>query len=193
MMIDCATDRFFHEVIDGNEYSYLFKDLVVMDVGCNVGTFSLWIYQMAKKIYAIDIASGNISALNETIQKNHLDKILTYNCGIGGGSGQRYVEKTGSAEGGSWHITDKKCDDMIQVYSVNDFFSRESIDHIDVLKLDVEGAETEILESRDFPYKRISTIIGETHSNRAEGVHITLRNMGYSVTGDSGHFLAKRL
>ena len=78
MIINCDTTRFIWEVLENGEYSFMFDHLRVLDLGCNIGTFSLWIYPRADVIYAVDAEQRNIDLFNETIKENRMDKIKTY-------------------------------------------------------------------------------------------------------------------
>ena len=104
MIINIDSDRFVKEVIEGDEYSFLFKDLVVIDLGCNVGTFSLWIHKLAREIHAIDMVPENIDSLNETIRKNKLDNIKTYCIAIASNNLQRRYSKDPVLGGGGSQI-----------------------------------------------------------------------------------------
>ena len=195
MIIDCDTSRFVWEVIDNNEYSYLFKNLVVMDVGCDWGSFSLWMNDLARKIYAIDISEENIKRLKTNIQTNQLTKIVPYHCAIGGKTKERYYDLDAKPGNGSSKITESGFK-TIQMYTVNDFMKREGIDYVDVLKLDIEGCEYETLEAPDFPREKISTIVGEFHgekSERQKKIEDILHLLGYRTTIDKRHFLGRRI
>lgn len=193
MNIYCNTDRFLKEVLHENEYAFLFKDnLTVVDLGCNIGAFSFWIYQMAKKIHAIDLSKENISKLNQTISENKLNKIKTHHCGIAGKTGKRAARDESDPSGGGWSLKEEVGDH--QCYSLTEFMSRESIPYIDLLKMDVEGAELEIVEG-NFPANLVHTIIGEHHYSEDQRNKFELRlvHLGYDYTEMTGnHFLARR-
>lgn len=87
MIIHTNSFRYLWEVLEGQEYSFLFKDLVVVDLGCNVGSFSLWIYPLAKEIYAVDMDEGCIHNLRQTIDANGYNKIRVFTERIQGGAG----------------------------------------------------------------------------------------------------------
>lgn len=69
--------RYFWEVYENNEYSFVFDDLRVLDLGCNVGTFSMWIYPRAERIWAVDREQYYIDQFNKTIKDNELQGITT--------------------------------------------------------------------------------------------------------------------
>jgi ribosomal protein L11 methylase PrmA len=78
MIIHCNTTRYIWEVLENKEYSFLFNDLVVVDLGCNIGTFSLSIYPCAKEIHAVDMEQEHIDLFNKTIKDNELHSVYTY-------------------------------------------------------------------------------------------------------------------
>lgn len=197
MIINIDSDRFVKEVIEGNEYSFLFKDLVVVDLGCNVGTFSFWIYKLAREIHAIDMVPENINSLNETIQKNKLDKIKTYCIAITGSNMPRKYSKDPVLGGGGSVIRERGGQFLTDCVTLKQFMVKHKIDYIDVLKMDVEGMEREIVQAADFPSDKINTIIGEVHYNpRNRGHHQVedlLVKMGYRFTDLGNHFLARKI
>jgi hypothetical protein len=72
----------------------------------------------------------------------------------------------------------------VETLTIGDFFKREKIDHIDILKLDVEGQEGKIVASEEFAKyaPKINTILGEWHawSGISKGLFMnTLRDLGY--------------
>ena len=87
MIFDVDSPRFIKEVMERNEYAFLFKDLVVIDVGCNIGTFSFWIHKLAREIHAIDLDQRQINNMNQTIKTNKINKVKTYCMGIAGHAG----------------------------------------------------------------------------------------------------------
>lgn len=197
MIINVDSDRFIREVIEGNEYSFLFKDLVVIDVGCNIGSFSFWIYQSARVIYAIDMVKKNIDSLNQTISKNNLEKIKTYCVAItGNNEPRRYTEDPLLGGGGS--LIDNIGPNQTECVTLKQFMDKQSIAYADVLKIDIEGLEKEVIEGDDFPADRIYAIIGELHKDRPGGqlgiVKDALEKMGYRYSEPKRrHFLARKL
>lgn len=190
MIIHTDIMRFYQDVIEHEEYKYLFKDLVVIDVGCNVGMFSLWILELADRIYAIDIAKENIDNLNQTIKESRIDKIKTYHIGIADKTGNRSIEKTGTAGEGGWRLNENGTEE-VNVYSLRDFMDKEKIVKADIVKVDIEGMERNIFTS-DFPKGRVKTIIGEYHFDDRDTIIKALENLGYLVTWPVGDLFIAR-
>lgn len=196
MIIDIDSDRFVREVIEDNEYSFLFGDLVVVDLGCNVGTFSFWIHKLAREIHAIDMVKQNIKSLNKTIRKNKLDKIKTYCIAITGNNIQRRYFKDPVLGGGGSEIWERG-HFVTDCTTLKQFMATHKINYIDILKLDVEGSEREVLTASDFPKDKVYTIIGELHpdgnGDRIE-VKDVLEKMGYRYSEPmENHFLARKI
>lgn len=196
MIINIDSDRFVKEVIEGDEYAFLFNDLVVVDLGCNIGAFSLWIYKLAREIHAIDMVEDNINSLNETIEKNGLDKIKTYCIAITSNNKPRRYNKDRVLGGGGSLILDEG-QLLTDCMTLRQFISKNGIGHIDVLKMDIEGMEEEILKAEDFPSEQIHTIIGEIHKVRRgqfTTVKDSLEKMGYKYSEPiPNHFLARKV
>src|SRR3990170_1955732 len=81
--------RFIHEVMDANEYDDVFHNLVVVDLGANIGAFSYWIYDRAKVIYAIEPVAECVVLMQKTKDAGKLDKFNIYQLAISGLGGDR--------------------------------------------------------------------------------------------------------
>lgn len=78
LVIHCDTARFVYEVLEKGEYSFLFDNLVVIDAGANIGTFSMWIYPHASKIHAVEMDQRNIELLQRNVADNNLERVKIY-------------------------------------------------------------------------------------------------------------------
>lgn len=191
MIIHTEITRFYGDIIEGNEYSYLFRDLVVIDAGCNTGMFSLWLQDIARQIYAIDISQENIELLNKTIVDSKIHNIQTFCVGISNKTGNALIEQMGQASHGGWRLSENG-DRKIDVYTLSDFMANNKIERADVLKLDVEGEEKKIINSPDFPRESVKTIIGEFHGDDKEPFTLALEGIGYNVLWHpNNHFIAR--
>jgi len=180
------------------------KDLVIFDVGANIGLFSVYAYQYAKKIITIEPSQTHQKALKANISKNGLDDKVTI------------IQKAIAHYDGTtvfYHSSNKTMFSMKQ--AVNDNNEKEevktirldtlckelNITHIDFLKLDVEGSESEIIGGEGFQNvaNMIDTMIVEWH--QWSGVNpdqlvTTLRDYGFMVhqiPADATLYLATRI
>ena len=193
MKIYYEEDRFVNEVLKDKEYGFLFKYPTVIDLGCNIGTFSLFIYDYAERIFAVDLAQENIENLKATILANKLTKIEPFCLAITGNNIPRGIVKSGNASGGSWYLTNKGED--ITPITLCQFMDQEKIEFADLVKIDIEGMELEVFQASDFPKDRIGTIIGENHSrgNPLAVINI-LEKLGFKYKGfPDYHFIARKL
>lgn len=76
MIIHCDTTRYIWEVLEKAEYDFIFDNLRVLDLGCNIGAFSLWIYPRTEKIWAVDMDEKMLNLFKKTIKDNEMNKIV---------------------------------------------------------------------------------------------------------------------
>ena len=187
-------ERFINDVIVKKEYQkYLDKsnilkqkDLKVIDLGCNIGVFSFYIYDKASIIYAVDLSSGCIELLKQTINFNKFDKIKPICQAIAGANKKVNVTSIESTNGGNCINTGSFKTNAITLAQL---FKNNNIEYIDLLKIDIEGAEYEVFEATDFKDIRdkIKVIIGECHRS---GYPTSLEENGFICELIDGHFIA---
>lgn len=189
--------RFIHEVLDKEEYEGVFKDLVVIDLGANIGSFSYWIYDRAKVIYAIEPEPRCIELMNKTKYEGKLDKLNIFELAIAAQTGDRLFIFDPGKTGGGGHLDPYPVKSSVHMIvptkSISDFMESEAISHVDILKIDVEGGEKEIFQSQSFKSvaEKIKTIIGEYHQYDPTE---DLEACGYTVymNSENSKFLARR-
>lgn len=199
LQIAGESERFIQEVLVRGEYEPLFNYDTVVDVGANIGSFSIWVYPHAQKIYAVEPNPKAMRHLQQTVRDNKLDKIIPCEVAITGSTGTRLLDNTDTADYGSGVINDSQ-GLTVQSMTLEAFVREHDIDYIDLLKIDVEGCEREIVEEKGFAdvSKRIGTIIGEYHNGLLnEYVGEVLTGYGFRYTdltkgGASGKFIARK-
>lgn len=145
------------------------KDMVIMDVGSNIGVTVQHFRDYAKKVYAIEPLSTHYEALKKNKEFNGWDNVETFQLAIAGKDGEvtmhplpnnmtcaSYVNNWG--QGG---------DETVKAQTFETFFKENSIDVVDFVKFDVEGAEDDILFSPGFENvaHKIKAIEIEFHHN----------------------------
>lgn len=195
---DSSSERYLSEVLEREEYRFLLtylkkkEDLTVIDVGCNIGTFSLYVYDIAKVIYSMEPVKEVLYDLEKTARQNNLIKIKTFIEAMGGytGKGRLNIVEPVSSGASFLHNEGKKEVDVITAY---DFLEREGIDKVDILKIDTEGEELNIIQEFNFPAHKIDLIIGEYHTGKMnkDDFLAVLEDRGYKPKViDSHHFIA---
>lgn len=95
---------------------------------------------------------------------------------------------------------DGKPDEVVAAVTLEDLFEEKKIDHVDFMKLDIEGSEAEVLASESFRNvaPKIDTILMELHSwtgRHPNQVKEALKNAGFTVStvpNDAEILVAKR-
>lgn len=156
-----------HEDVKGNGESQVFKllndrykdrDLVVFDVGANVGQYCSLLLAKVNvrnlKVYSFEPSQSTFDQLKKNIQHN---KVSLVNCGFGDDEKEvtLYSSKEKSAMAS---IYNRKLDhfglkmedkEVISISTIDIFCLKNSIKHIDFLKIDVEGGELDTLKGAE--------------------------------------------
>ncbi len=141
------------------------KDAVYLDIGANIGMATTYFQPYAKKIYSIEPNPQLFRALETNTTR--FPQVEKFNVAIGAYSTPLPMY---SNNGGSIPQTifpkDTTVDAiMVTGKSLEDFMNENKIEHVDVMKIDVEEAEYVIFASDSFAAvsDRIDFIIGEAH------------------------------
>jgi FkbM family methyltransferase len=115
----------------------------VVDLGSNIGAFSIYAASKGIKVYSVEPEPHNLEALNKNISLNNMEeKIVVCPYGISDYNGTAVI----SDEGGCSNIKDDGIfGATVEILTLNDFFELYNINEVSILKIDVEGAEPEII------------------------------------------------
>ena len=167
----------------------------IIDAGAQAGFFVLYCRALNPevKIYALEPNEDNLELLNQHIEINNLKNIEVEPAALSKKSGLR-----------DFHIShDSHNHSLIKVlvpriaknikintYSLDDSLKEQGIDNVSLLKLDIEGAEFEVLENFTH-WEKIKNIVLEYH-DFGENNHKQLENLllqnGYKVKSRASKF-----
>lgn len=181
------------------------KDSVVLDIGAHIGIFTLYAYEYSKRIYAVEPSLEHFDLLVRMISHNKMINVVPIRKAI-------YIENKKLPFGGpdsnktmrSLHTAiwqEGKPRETVEAITLDTLFKDNNIEHIDLMKLDVEGSEYEILAGEGFRKvaDKIDVIVGETHSwadRHPNQLRESLKNNGFKVETikhDANLFVATKI
>lgn len=139
------------------------KDMVILDVGANMGLSALYFKDHAKIIYALEPSSQHYEALVHNTKE--YPNIKPFNLAMTAKTGQDVLVANEGDPAPESFFGEGTLKEVVNTITFADFFKQQGITHVDLMKIDVEGAEYIILPSRGFRdvVDKIDVIIGEAH------------------------------
>ena len=162
------------------------KDLTIVDCGANIGLYTLWMYPYAKKIYAVEPSVLHCETLKKLVEFNKMDKVEIIQKALADKDGEATLDHHENTtmfmlSGLSRGTTGAE---KVQTATIGTLL--KDIPHIDILKVDIEGAEGTAFanETFDLVAPRIDNITLEYHNWCGISVTLlmnTIRDRGFSV------------
>lgn len=127
------------------------KDMVVLDVGANIGVVTQYMREYSKKIYAIEPSTEHFTALKKNKEFNKWDNVEVFNMAIADRDGEMQLNlNDNNRTCHSLTLDYKQKGEMVKTMRFDTFLKENNIDQVDFCKFDVEGAEDMILRSEGF-------------------------------------------
>jgi FkbM family methyltransferase len=144
---------------------------VVIDAGAHVGLSTLTLAHRfpEARIIALEPDAGNFAMLRRNTA--HLDRVVALNRALWSGPA-RLMLKNPEATPCSYQFTDVggDADRTVPAAGINDLMREFGLQQIDVLKIDIEGAEIEVFGAADRSWLRhVAMLIIETHDRMRAG------------------------
>jgi FkbM family methyltransferase len=169
-------------------------DRVILDIGANVGLFSLYAARQAPRarIFAVEPFPATFERLLEAVSEHHLtDRITCLNCAITDGTGIRLMANGPlPSQRRSLVPLGKSASGLqVQAKTLSELLRELDLNRVDLLKMDIEGGEYEVLLSTSPDVlQNIQRIALEYHGdcaphNKLE-IFDRLRAAGFKVTWD---------
>lgn len=173
------------------------ESAILLDIGANVGVYTLWAARLGARVYAVEPHIGTASSLVRNIFKNGLEgkvRVLTcalsdsqgvldfnYNSMVSGSSGSQLGHTV--AESGQPFtpvLVESKCVDL-----VDRLVEAKVLPAPTLVKLDVDGNELLILKgmAQVLAEGSITSMQVEVHPKDAEAIATYLGGFGYSQVG----------
>jgi FkbM family methyltransferase len=143
--------------------SLLRPDSIVLDVGANIGFYSLLAASQLQdgRVHSFEPVPVNVERMKRNIALNGFDNITLNPQGAAGQAGQAtlYVPADDIYNIPGYRSTDAASlnqglattttEEAVELVTLDDYVQQQSIIHIDLIKIDVEGAELGVLEGAE--------------------------------------------
>jgi len=190
-ILDLADEIFFQKVYNPS-YLQIKKGDVVVDIGANIGVFSLYAASGgAKKIFAVEPMPANIKLIHENFLCNKLAMPTTLEAAVTdkNGKAKLYLGDLDSHNLLFDHnFNNEKFSKniMVPAITLSRIIERFKINKINFLKIDCEGSEGEIISSTPKKvWKKIDKVAIEYHDGVSSLNHTEivakLKKFGYKV------------
>ena len=170
---DCIFFNYNEMFVNGQYDCYNIENLnTVFDIGANNGLFTLYLLNKGcKKVYAFepnDVTEKNIKSILKDYENYELIKkaVYTHDNGI-----TFYTSDSNSTIGSinRNHVLAQgyAAENTVESISLNTFIQQKGITKIDLIKMDIEGAEYDIIENlEDYIFDITDSFLIEYHSNK---------------------------
>lgn len=142
------------------------KDMVIVDVGANIGVTVQHFREHAKKVYAIEPSPEHFEALKKNKEFNNWDNVEIFNMAIADTTGKMALSQNSSNRTCNSLVLNYGGDEVqVDTMDFETFFKKNKIKEVDFMKFDVEGAEDLILRSDGFKKvsQKVKSIMVEFH------------------------------
>lgn len=188
-------ENWVHKIYTPEDFKIKRND-IVLDIGAQIGVFSVFASQLAKngKVFSFEPVPENFELLKKNIRLNLISNITPINKAVSNKNGQENIFLSEDTACHSFFTNFSKVHRKIPVetISLNSFIKENKISRIDFLKMDCEGAEYKILfNSPKNVLKKIKKIGMEYHNiddkNNVSILKEFLEENGFKVTIENGN------
>jgi FkbM family methyltransferase len=131
------TDRFYDQMFNG------WDDLVILDIGANIGLFSLYIQDRAKVIYALEPTPSHYEILQDLTKTYSNIKPLQIALNDVDGPVEFYISDENSTMNSTVNHYGKKI--SVNGLTLPSLLNHLALDKVDFIKCDIEGSEMKAL------------------------------------------------
>jgi FkbM family methyltransferase len=158
----------------------------VFDAGASIGIFSILQDRRGAQVYAFEPNPSVYRRLSRNVTANGLaDAVHVYNLAVGAspGLGDLHVPHGVTVGGTVMPTTDRNATAscVVQITSLDHIVPLLGVTHIDLLKIDTEGAEVEVLYGAAHTLELVERVLIEYHSDAlGEEVEMLLTAHGFT-------------
>lgn len=155
-------DRVYDKYLEGK------KDLTIIDFGANIGLWTFYAYDKAKIIYSVEPAKEHYECLVTMLVTNEMHNCAPIQKAISNKNGKAkfYHNDNTTMYSLSEAVAQRGEYEEVETITLDKFFEENKIEHIDFMKVDIEGAEAQLFGGDGFDKvkDKIDVIMGEFHT-----------------------------
>lgn len=155
---------------------------IIVDAGANIGLVTSAFAPAVKHIYAIEAFPDYYAILEKNREYNGWQNVSTFNFAVAAEDGvaQLSIDYSNPFAHSIAHDFGSGAISVPSV-SLSSFIKDQHIKHIDLLKLDIEGAEHEVIAAPNFAEVAAITdqVFVETHYEKGDSIVDRLRGYGF--------------
>ncbi len=167
---------------------------IVIDLGANIGAFSLYAARTATQVYAFEPETSNFAQLEKNCALNPTLPIQVFKKAAGGTNGTARLS-LGAINKGASSLILKRSDaaEKVETLTLDRIFSLCGLRHVDFLKVDIEGSEYALFENVSIhTLRHFNSITLEIHHVKGKSVRdiiSKLETAGFHVRSTHTRFL----
>lgn len=167
------------------------KDGVFLDLGCNIGLWSIYASKYASKIYSFEPAEETFKLATANLaEEDAFKKVELFQMAVSNEDGEAsFFRNTNSTMNSMKEAVSNQPEATTKVPTIrlDTFVKDQGITHIDFAKIDVEGSEDVLFASEGFEkiVPILDAFVYEHHSwsnSSAEQINRHLEDLGYKMT-----------
>jgi FkbM family methyltransferase len=164
------------------------EDAVVLDVGANIGDFTMQLARACPKgrVIAVEPVSEHTRMIAMQMLLNRVENVACVPVALGDREGEIEIHIEGGHSSAYWGGGKSE---TVRLTTLPQLIRELGIDRVTLLKLDCEGAEWDILPAAEEILPRVQQICMEFHCDRGwtqQRLALWLRERGYEVWHTSG-------
>ena len=163
---ECYSPIYFKEYMNYN------KDDIVLDVGANIGAYSTRVSKLVKEVYSFEPLKENYDLAQKNLDRNNATNVKLYNNALIGTDDDEinfYLSKGKNLGGHTILPTRGRGIIVVKARRFSDVLSETKATKI---KMDIEGAEWNILSEDDIDWSTVNGLVMEWHHKSFKNTRI---------------------
>ena len=168
----------------------------VLDLGAGVGSEVRLLSRLvgpAGRVVSVEAHPRTFSCLRRTIELNRLDNVIAVPCAVTGAPGTVLIEDGAESHVSNGITFDEANGVAVPGHTLAEIVDSLGIGHIDLLKMNIEGAELAVLEAAVEVLPIVANLVVSCHDFKADrggedwhrtyaAVRALLANAGYAIS-----------